>query len=142
MSVFHTTSAILGATFLVGLGLIGFDLLTHWVWKTFSGRNPKPNNDLKGKHVLVTGGSKGIGREVAKEFIRRGANVSILARNSQELSEASQEMYQIISSNDTSSSSLSSATPNNGTNRQKVLEISIDLTLDFDIVSRSVRYFI
>ena len=36
---------------------------------------------LKGCHVLVTGGSSGIGKAVALEAVRRGASVTLLARN-------------------------------------------------------------
>lgn len=36
---------------------------------------------LKGRHVLVTGGSSGIGKAVALEAARRGASVTLLARN-------------------------------------------------------------
>lgn len=41
--------------------------------------------DLRGKHVLITGGSKGVGAAMAKEFSRRGARVSLAARPSDEL---------------------------------------------------------
>jgi 3-dehydrosphinganine reductase len=41
--------------------------------------------DNHGKHVVVTGGSSGIGLEAAMEYVRRGANVSILARNQKKL---------------------------------------------------------
>jgi len=47
----------------------------------------KPVN-IKGAHVLVTGGSSGIGKEVAREALRLGANVTILARNTEKLNSA------------------------------------------------------
>ncbi len=43
--------------------------------------------DLKGKHVLVTGGSSGIGAALAVGFAQRGATVGICARRADKLEE-------------------------------------------------------
>ena len=43
---------------------------------------------LKGKKTLVTGGSKGIGRAIAEEFLKLGAEVLIVARNGQDIARA------------------------------------------------------
>ena len=38
-------------------------------------------NDLKAKNVLITGGSKGIGRAIALRFLDEGANVMSISRH-------------------------------------------------------------
>src|SRR5487761_1573723 len=43
---------------------------------------------LSGRAAIVTGGSKGIGFAVAKEFAASGADVAIVARNEEALKEA------------------------------------------------------
>ena len=47
---------------------------------------------LQGKHVLITGGSKGLGLALAREFVRRGCDVSVVARNQTDLLAALQDL--------------------------------------------------
>ncbi|MBS4214688.1 MULTISPECIES: SDR family NAD(P)-dependent oxidoreductase [Neobacillus] len=47
---------------------------------------------LQGKNVLITGGSKGIGKAIAKAFVDEGANVTITARGLGYLEEAKAEL--------------------------------------------------
>ena len=47
---------------------------------------------LKGKNVIVTGGSRGIGRSTALAFAKEGANVAICARNVETLEQARAEI--------------------------------------------------
>lgn len=44
-----------------------------------------PSNLLEGRKVLITGGSKGIGKAIAKRFITQGAEVVITGRNEETL---------------------------------------------------------
>ena len=48
-------------------------------------------SSLRGKHVVVTGASSGIGRATALEMARRGARVTIAARRTEQLHEAAEE---------------------------------------------------
>ncbi len=41
--------------------------------------------NVDGQHVVVTGGSQGIGVDIAGEFARRGAKVTVLGRNAERL---------------------------------------------------------
>lgn len=51
--------------------------------------------DFKGKTAVVTGGSKGIGFAIAREFLNEGANVFICARNQNELEKAVKELSKV-----------------------------------------------
>jgi NAD(P)-dependent dehydrogenase (short-subunit alcohol dehydrogenase family) len=49
---------------------------------------------LSGRHVLVTGGSQGIGLAVARGFLAEGAEVTIVARDGERLARAAAELPQ------------------------------------------------
>ena len=44
--------------------------------------------DIKGKNIIITGGSLGIGKETAKSLVEKGANVLITGRSEARLKEA------------------------------------------------------
>jgi short-subunit dehydrogenase len=48
--------------------------------------------DIKGMRALVTGASSGIGRDIARELARRGANLVITARSGDRLEELAREL--------------------------------------------------
>lgn len=48
--------------------------------------------NLKNKKALITGGTKGIGKSIAKEFIELGADVAIVARNESDFSVLQNEL--------------------------------------------------
>lgn len=48
--------------------------------------------DFKNQHVVITGGSSGIGKAVAILFAKAGANISIIARNQAKLTAAKSEI--------------------------------------------------
>jgi len=53
---------------------------------------PYATNALKGKHVLVCGASKGIGRATAQMMAKAGANVTVSARNAEALLSLCEEL--------------------------------------------------
>ncbi len=48
--------------------------------------------DLSGKNVVITGGSYGMGKEMARAFVKEGSNVFVIARNKDKLDAAIQEL--------------------------------------------------
>ena len=47
---------------------------------------------LKGKHAIVTGGSQGIGKAIARELAREGVDVAIVARKKEQLEATAKEL--------------------------------------------------
>src|SRR6185312_12645732 len=49
---------------------------------------------FRGKNVLITGGSRGLGLVLARQFADEGANVAICARDEEELRRAQDDLRQ------------------------------------------------
>ncbi len=52
------------------------------------------NLDLQDKHILITGGSKGIGLACAQAFLQEGARVTLVARQAETLAAAKAKLLQ------------------------------------------------
>lgn len=50
--------------------------------------------NFRGKSVVITGGSRGLGLEMARQLAAEGANLALLARNEPELRQAQLELHQ------------------------------------------------
>lgn len=76
------------------LSAYGPAIFSYWANHLDPSRNRRddPRGPLVGKHILLTGGSSGIGREAAKSCVRKGAHVFILARQTEELAAAVAEI--------------------------------------------------
>ncbi|CAG8744099.1 10276_t:CDS:10, partial [Acaulospora morrowiae] len=66
----------------------GFIMVNSIAAKIFGRNKFQP----QGKHIYITGGSKGTGKEVAKLLASKGAHVTIIARGEKELNEALEEI--------------------------------------------------
>lgn len=62
------------------------------IYKTIDIRQNITNEELKGKNILVTGASRGIGYYIAKLAIKKGAKVLICARKEDTLRKAAEEL--------------------------------------------------
>ncbi|KAF0682372.1 Aste57867_25510 [Aphanomyces stellatus] len=49
--------------------------------------------DFRGKHILITGGSQGLGKELALQLVDQGANVTIVARRAEPLQAGSRRNH-------------------------------------------------
>eukprot|EP00884_Botryococcus_braunii_P000557 jgi/Botrbrau1/10501/Bobra.0133s0101.1 len=66
-------------------------LLASGMWRW--GRKAR---SYKGQHVVVIGGSTGIGLAIAKQFAARGANITLIARRQANLQTAAAELEELV----------------------------------------------
>lgn len=66
-------------------------ILGSFIYKVFFKRSRKT---ISNEHVLITGGSSGIGKSLAQLCIQEGANVTIVARNIDNLNKAVEDLEQ------------------------------------------------
>jgi 3-dehydrosphinganine reductase len=78
---------------------------------------------LRGRHVLITGGSSGIGKSLAFESVKRGASVTLVARNEEKLKAAKEEVEAVTVVK----------------NKQKVQYVSVDIGGDYTHVADAVK---
>uniref|UniRef100_G3MS76 3-dehydrosphinganine reductase n=1 Tax=Amblyomma maculatum TaxID=34609 RepID=G3MS76_AMBMU len=69
-------------------------LMVSRLWRRYQARRAC----LRHRHFLITGGSSGIGRALARAVVRRGANVTLVARNLDRLEEVKIELLEEASS--------------------------------------------
>lgn len=97
------------AVFAGFLGVLLFDFFT------------KKKTEINGAHVVVTGGSSGIGKAMAIKMAQSGANVTVLARNMERLEETLKEVRRHLAP------------------ERKVLALSVDLARDAQDVENTIE---
>lgn len=80
------------------------------------------DGNLSNKHVIITGGSSGIGKAAAVDVIKRGANVTLVARDPERLEMARREVLRHAVSPD----------------KQKVLCVPLDISENYDHVEKTI----
>ncbi|XP_072747996.1 3-ketodihydrosphingosine reductase [Anoplolepis gracilipes] len=108
-------SAWLGATLVAFVLIIVLLIIKQLFW------NPRLKS-VKNKHVVITGGSSGIGKCVAIIAARHGANVTIIARDVQKLEAAKNEILHACENKDV----------------QRVEYLSLDIGANYENVEKAL----
>ncbi|KAJ3037815.1 3-dehydrosphinganine reductase [Rhizophlyctis rosea] len=122
LSAYPGEFVVFAAIFLLGIPILG----VVWVLVTWflAGRfnRAKLQQDVYGRHCLVTGASKGLGKAIAMELAKAGADVTLFARGQAALDQAISEIK---------GAALDQT-------KQTIRGFSVDLT-DYDSVAKALR---
>jgi 3-dehydrosphinganine reductase len=105
---------------LTTIGLVGAGVFAFFLWLVVD-KSSSEFDSIVGKHVIITGGSSGIGLATAKLLAREGAHVTILARDRTKLENAKKEIE-------------AEGKGKNG----KVLQYSVDVS-DYNAVESAIK---
>lgn len=103
----------IGIIFITVLGLVAYMLYSSLDKKVIY-------KHLKNKHVVITGGSSGIGKTAAMEAAKLGAHVTVLGRDIQKLSTAVDDIKQNCMDQ----------------NSQKIQYAALDVTSDYKAIEK------
>lgn len=104
-----------------------------------------PNNRLKGKRIIITGGGRGLGKAMAEKFISEGAQVLISGRTEKNLKEVSEQLgcqYLVYDVCDVSTANLFIEKANQLLGGINVLVNNAGISLhEWDIANVSIEQF-
>src|SRR5436309_3518115 len=82
--------ALLGSAVVGGSGVAPAAGITAGLGLTYCAVRQSSRYEVSGRCVLITGGSRGLGLALARQFLRRGAKVALLGRDQEALQRAQQ----------------------------------------------------
>ncbi|CAG5100261.1 Similar to KDSR: 3-ketodihydrosphingosine reductase (Homo sapiens) [Cotesia congregata] len=82
---------------------------------------PSQRKNIEGKHVVITGGSSGIGKAVAMLAAKMGAHVTIIARDVQKLEASRNDIMSACKNRDS----------------QRIEYLSLDISKDYETIEKS-----
>ena len=89
---------------------------------------------LKGKTVLITGGSRGIGKAIAELFLREGASLMLAARSAEELGTTKVELMKTAGASHTAHIEIFSADVSRKEDAKKLIEKTLDVFGGLDVL--------
>ncbi|CAI9715888.1 3-ketodihydrosphingosine reductase [Octopus vulgaris] len=101
---------------IIPISILILTIVLHFMFRSKTIRN------IHGYHIVVTGGSSGIGKSVALYVASKGANVTLLARNQERLQNVADEVQKCFIDE-----------------QQKVVTASVDLSKSYQDVENTMK---
>lgn len=127
LSEFYPSDATIRGCFLIFIGIIIFHVLAILTVIVLVFLNKKRRKSFKSQHVLITGGSSGIGLAAAIDAGIRGAKVTIVARNESRLKQAVSEIRSQIGES------------NGDGEDSKIRAISVDISSSVENIEKAFK---
>ena len=102
----------------------------RFIWKYFLRPFPELKRLYGGSWSVITGGSAGIGLEIAKLLIKHGINVVLIARNRENLSKVAEELSLLNSAVEVRVISCDAAAPNYAAVMKSLEDLDISLLVN------------